>query len=265
MLEALSAADARRWAVLTRAAFAARRAEIDALNVYPVPDGDTGTNLYLSLDAALDAVRTDQEQTGILGAATLAQECSALARSLLLTARGNSGVIFSQLVRGFAEAIDESGAEVADARTIADGMAQASDRAYRSVTRPAEGTILTVARAAAEAGAAAVDGGLVAVTEKALDAATEALRPRRASCPRSSAPGWSTPALPGTCCSSRRWRGSCTRTRPTSVSGWSRLPTRTRCAGATTGASSGESSSRPARPVVPPPAQTSTLAVPPTR
>ncbi|QGN57856.1 DAK2 domain-containing protein [Nostocoides sp. HKS02] len=176
MLEALSAADARRWAVLTRAAFAARRAEIDALNVYPVPDGDTGTNLYLSLDAALDAVRTEQEKAGILGAATLAQECSALARSLLLTARGNSGVIFSQLVRGFAEAIAESGAEVADARTIADGMAKASDRAYRSVTRPAEGTILTVARAAAEAGAAVVDAGLVAVTERALDAATEALR-----------------------------------------------------------------------------------------
>ena len=169
--------------MLTRAAFAARRAEIDALNVYPVPDGDTGTNLYLSLDAALDAVRTDQEQAGILGAATLAQECSALARSLLLTARGNSGVIFSQLVRGFAEAIAESGAEVADARTIADGMAKASDRAYRSVTRPAEGTILTVARAAAEAGAAAVDDGLVAVTEKALDAATEALQATTAQLP----------------------------------------------------------------------------------
>ena len=93
--------------MLTRAAFAARRAEIDALNVYPVPDGDTGTNLYLSLDAALDSVRTEHEKAGILGAATLAQECSALARSLLLTARGNSGVILSQLVRGFAEAIAE--------------------------------------------------------------------------------------------------------------------------------------------------------------
>jgi DAK2 domain fusion protein YloV len=175
VLEALSAADARRWAVLTRAAFAARRAEIDALNVYPVPDGDTGTNLYLSLDAALDAVRTDQEKAGILGSATLEQECSALARSLLLTARGNSGVILSQLVRGFAEAIAERGADVADASTIADGLAKASEWAYRSVTRPAEGTILTVARAAAEAGSTAVERGLVAVVESALDAATEAL------------------------------------------------------------------------------------------
>src|SRR6476660_5232823 len=83
----------RRWAVLTRAAFAARRAEIDALNVFPVPDGDTGTNLYLTLDAALDAVRSEHERAGILGQASLEQECSDLARAMLLTARGNSGVI----------------------------------------------------------------------------------------------------------------------------------------------------------------------------
>ena len=162
--------------MLTRAAFAARRAEIDALNVYPVPDGDTGTNLYLSLDAALDSVRTEHEKAGILGDASLAQECSAMARSLLLTARGNSGVILSQLVRGFAEAIAESGKDVADAAIIADGLERASQRAYASVTRPAEGTILTVARAAAAAGAAAVDRGLAAVAEDALDAATGALK-----------------------------------------------------------------------------------------
>ena len=183
MLEALSAVDARRWAVLTRAAFAARRAEIDALNVFPVPDGDTGTNLYLSLDAALDSVRTEHEKAGILGAASLAQECTAMARSLLLTARGNSGVILSQLVRGFAEAIAESGADLADAATIADGLERASQRAYASVTRPAEGTILTVARAAATAGAAAVDHGLAAVAEDALDAATEALKATTAQLP----------------------------------------------------------------------------------
>lgn len=176
MLDALTAADARRWAVLTRAAFAARRAEIDALNVYPVPDGDTGTNLYLTLDAALDSVRTEHEQSGILGEATLEQECTALSRSMLLTARGNSGVILSQLVRGFAEAIAESGAPVADAAVIADGLARASERAYASVTRPAEGTILSVARAAAKAGAEAVEEGLVTVTERALEAATDALR-----------------------------------------------------------------------------------------
>src|SRR5689334_24667181 len=95
---------------------------------------------------------------------------------MLLTARGNSGVILSQLVRGFAEAIAERGVEVADAATIADGMIRASERAYASVTRPAEGTILTVARAAAQAGAAAVERGLPAVAEEALDAASDALR-----------------------------------------------------------------------------------------
>jgi uncharacterized protein len=175
VLDALAAADARRWAVLTRAAFAARRAEIDALNVYPVPDGDTGTNLYLTLDAALDAVRTEHEKAGILGQATLAEECSGLARAMLLTARGNSGVILSQLVRGFADAIVDSGSDRAGAGVIADGMVRASQRARASVTRPAEGTILTVAQATADAGSAAVDRGLVAVAEEALDAATAAL------------------------------------------------------------------------------------------
>ncbi len=176
MLEALTAVDARRWAVLTRMAFAARRAEIDALNVYPVPDGDTGTNLYLTLDAALDSVRAEHERAGILGSASLEQECSALSRSMLLTARGNSGVILSQLVRGFAEAIADSGQPEAGAEVIADGLVRAGARAYASVTRPEEGTILTVAKAAADAGAAVVGDGLAAVAEAALDAATEALR-----------------------------------------------------------------------------------------
>ena len=176
MLDALTAADARRWAVLTRAAFAARRAEIDALNVFPVPDGDTGTNLYLTLDAALDAVRTEHERDGILGEASLEQECGDLAHAMLLTARGNSGVILSQLVRGFAEAIAERGVETADASVMADGLARASDRARASVMHPAEGTILTVAHAAAAAGAEPVAEGLAAVAEAALDAATVALR-----------------------------------------------------------------------------------------
>lgn len=175
MLEALNAVDARRWAVLTRTAFAARRAEIDALNVYPVPDGDTGTNLYLTLDAALDAVRVEHERDGLLDSATLEQECTGLARAMLLTARGNSGVILSQLVRGFAEAIAEAGVDEADAHVMADGLRRASDRARESVTRPVEGTILTVAQAAADAGGYAAERGLVAVAEAALDAASEAL------------------------------------------------------------------------------------------
>ena len=73
--DVLTADDARHWALLTRAAFAARRAEIDALNVFPVPDGDTGTNLYLTMDSAIDATVAAHDEAGILGTATLVQEC----------------------------------------------------------------------------------------------------------------------------------------------------------------------------------------------
>jgi dihydroxyacetone kinase-like predicted kinase len=173
VLERLSAADARRWAVITRAAFAARRAEIDALNVFPVPDGDTGTNLYLTFDGALDAVRTEQEGLGILGEASLEQECTALARAMLLTARGNSGVILSQLVRGFAEAIADAGEGGADGPVVAAALTRASERGWRAVTHPVEGTILSVARAAADA--AAGEPSLAAVTKAALRGASEAL------------------------------------------------------------------------------------------
>lgn len=173
MLERLTAADTRRWAVVARAAFAARRAEIDALNVFPVPDGDTGTNLYLTFDAALDHVRTQHEQRGILGEATLEQECTSLGQAMLLTARGNSGVILSQLVRGFAEAIEESGAQTADGVLVAEALARASERAWKAVTHPVEGTILSVSRAAAEAAQGLTSLG--EVTEAALRGASAAL------------------------------------------------------------------------------------------
>ena len=71
MPDVFSAADARHWALLTRAALAARRTEIDDLNVFPVPDGDTGTNLYLTFDAAIDDVVAAHEEAGRLGGATL--------------------------------------------------------------------------------------------------------------------------------------------------------------------------------------------------
>ena len=105
MLTHLDGPAARQWAVLTRAALAARRAEIDALNVYPVPDGDTGTNLYLTYVEALAVVRNENERRGVLGQLSAAQEANALARAMLLTARGNSGVILSQIVAGFAQAL----------------------------------------------------------------------------------------------------------------------------------------------------------------
>ena len=135
----------RRWAVLTRSLFAARRAEIDALNVFPVPDGDTGTNLYLTFDGAVERTLATADVT------TADALLAVFARHLLWTARGNSGVILSQLARGLAEGC--AGVAEIDGRVLADGLQHAEQRARQAVTDPKEGTILTVARAMAEAAA----------------------------------------------------------------------------------------------------------------
>jgi DAK2 domain fusion protein YloV len=172
-----TAADARHWALLTRAALAARRTEIDALNVFPVPDGDTGTNLYLTFDAAIDEVVSAHEAAGILGEATLVQECRTLKRAILLSARGNSGVIVSQLVGGLCDAVIERDAEVVDALLLADAFAAGAAAARACVAHPQEGTILSVADAGAAAAveAAEAGGSLADVCEAAVDAAQEAL------------------------------------------------------------------------------------------
>ncbi|WP_256792494.1 DAK2 domain-containing protein [Terrabacter sp. Ter38] len=137
----------RRWAVLTRSLFAARRAEIDALNVFPVPDGDTGTNLYLTFDGAVERTLATADVT------TADALLAVFARHLLWTARGNSGVILSQLARGLAEGC--AGAAEIDGRVLAEGLQHAEKRARQAVTDPKEGTILTVARAMAVAAARA--------------------------------------------------------------------------------------------------------------
>ncbi|MER7071285.1 DAK2 domain-containing protein [Terrabacter sp. NPDC000476] len=138
----------RRWAVMTRSLFAARRAEIDALNVFPVPDGDTGTNLYLTFDGAVDRTLTAAAEVTTADALL-----TVFARHLLWTARGNSGVILSQLARGLAEGC--AGAGRIDGRVLAAGLRRAAERAREAVTDPQEGTILTVAGAMADAAAAA--------------------------------------------------------------------------------------------------------------
>jgi uncharacterized protein len=122
---------------LTRAALAAleaSRTRIDDLNVYPVPDGDTGTNMTMTVRAAVDAL--DRDPGGDLG------------RAILMGARGNSGVILSQLVRGALEALPEDGK--VDVPAVARALRGASDAGYAAVRNPQEGTILTVARALAE-------------------------------------------------------------------------------------------------------------------
>lgn len=116
--------------------------EVDALNVFPVPDGDTGTNMYLTFLAALREVEKGPKDR-------LSQVVDAAAQGALMGARGNSGVIVSQLFRGFAKAV--AGLEVLDRRTLARGMDGAASLAYQAVRKPVEGTILTVAREAARA------------------------------------------------------------------------------------------------------------------
>ena len=179
-LERLDALAARRWALTTRAVFAARRSEIDALNVFPVPDGDTGTNLYLTLDSALDAVRGSAGAPGSAGQPDLARDAERLARATLLAARGNSGVILSQLVRGLSEVVGQEADRAGglDGRTLARALRRASDLARASVTRPVEGTILSVATAAAlaaEGVAAGTGATLYDVAAAALSAARTAL------------------------------------------------------------------------------------------
>jgi DAK2 domain fusion protein YloV len=189
-LERLDARSARRWAVATRAAFAAHRAEIDDVNVFPVPDGDTGTNLYMTLDSALEAAREASPGSDPAATPTLADDAAALARATLLAARGNSGVILSQLVRGLSEVIAEAttggdGVEGIDGPTLAVAVRRASDRAYAGVSRPVEGTILTVAASAASAAelAAATGADLYAVAHASLAAARVALADTTAQLP----------------------------------------------------------------------------------
>jgi DAK2 domain fusion protein YloV len=170
-----------REVVLARArgalgAIEAARQRIDDLNVYPVPDGDTGTNLVLTMTSAGEAVAAEPaEPDGRTTGLGVVLRC--LARGALLGARGNSGVILSQIFGGIAETLAEVPA--ADGRALAAAFDRAADSARLAVAAPVEGTILTVVRAAADAAlAASVNGGgddLAAVVRSAADAARTAL------------------------------------------------------------------------------------------
>ena len=145
MLDALDAPAVRRWSVLAADAMDAHRAEIDELNVFPVPDGDTGTNLSLTLRAAAEALAADPADTA-------GEAFRAWAKGAVLGARGNSGVIVSQVLCGLADGVD--GSEACDGSLLAGALRSAADQAYASVADPLEGTILSVARAAADAAGA---------------------------------------------------------------------------------------------------------------
>jgi DAK2 domain fusion protein YloV len=162
-----------RFVDIATDALAEAREEIDALNVYPVPDGDTGTNMYLTVSAARDAIREAAD-----GALDRDAALAAFSRGALLGARGNSGVILSEMLGAVARRISTATPEERNAQVMADALRRATDASYAAVGRPVEGTMLTVARAASEAAMAlAEEPGVRArdVFTTAARAAREAL------------------------------------------------------------------------------------------
>ncbi|MEX2160334.1 MAG: DAK2 domain-containing protein [Anaerolineales bacterium] len=138
---------------LAQAAYAwldANKQTVNALNVFPVPDGDTGTNMSLTMKSAMEEIKNLPEDKAD-------DMLNALAQGALMGARGNSGVILSQLWRGFARSVQ--GKPSLNSKDLAEAFASARDTAYKGVVRPVEGTILTVAKdMAAEAEAAVAEG-----------------------------------------------------------------------------------------------------------
>lgn len=199
MLRVLDASAIRRWADASVDLLDAHRDELDRTNVFPVADGDTGTNLVLTLRAAAEELARRRAPAGRPD--TAAEVAAALARGALRGARGNSGVIVSQLPRGLAEVLadaeDWAGyygtngsaggdqghepggdtADGADGHALADALRRADELARAAVSRPVEGTVLSVLRAAATAAtaAAARGGALGDVVDAAVEGAVAAL------------------------------------------------------------------------------------------
>jgi uncharacterized protein len=166
-LETLAPADLRRVVITYRDALRSHQEELNRLNVYPVPDGDTGTNMALTLESVVGELDS---------ADGMAEVCRAVSHGSLMGARGNSGVILSQILRGLADTFSNlDGATGAD---LVAGLRRATDAAYQAVLRPVEGTILTVVRAATEAVEAAHEQGedsLAVMLDRAATAAREAV------------------------------------------------------------------------------------------
>ena len=180
----------RRVVAASLAELESRRDEVNDLNVFPVADGDTGDNMAMTMRAVMDELNVLNGQP--LDGVGREEVVSAVARAALLGARGNSGVILSQIVRGAAEELASRPGELVDPVLIAAAFAKASDAAYDSVRNPAEGTMLSAVRAMAhrvaqdiahmdqqrlgpDATAEEQDALIAEVLERALDAAQEAV------------------------------------------------------------------------------------------
>src|SRR5919112_5687510 len=137
----------RRAVASAYAELEGRRQEINDLNVFPVADGDTGDNMALTLQACLEELDRlaldDHRSIDEIGRGEIVE---AVARAALLGARGNSGVILSQLIRGAAEELVSRPGELVDPVLLGAALARAAQRAYASVREPVEGTMLTVVR-----------------------------------------------------------------------------------------------------------------------
>ncbi len=164
------------WARAATEALERHRAEIDRINVFPVPDGDTGTNLLLTMRSAVDAVRRVLRDGGDGPGSGAAAVAGALARGALVGARGNSGVILSQVLRGVAEAVAAVAGPSPAGGVLADALGRADRLATAAVSRPRQGTVLSVLAAAAGAAVAAGSDRLDVVAVAAAEAAGAALR-----------------------------------------------------------------------------------------
>ncbi|HHY25602.1 MAG TPA: DAK2 domain-containing protein, partial [Desulfitobacterium dehalogenans] len=134
----------QQWKQMMRSgarALERKKHDVDALNVFPVPDGDTGTNMNFTIQSAVK----DADKTS---GATIAEVAAAVSMGSLMGARGNSGVILSQLLRGIAKGLE--GHKQAGGQQIAQALQMGVDTAYKAVMKPVEGTILTVAREVAK-------------------------------------------------------------------------------------------------------------------
>jgi DAK2 domain fusion protein YloV len=169
VLDHLDAAELRATVHVYSEALAAHREPINRLNVYPVPDGDTGTNMSLTLQSVAEGL--------VAAGDDLASVCKAISHGSLMGARGNSGVILSQILRGMVSVVGDAG--TCDGATFSRALRAASDAAYQAVMRPVEGTILTVVRESAEAAEATVvaapGASLLTVVEGARAAGAVAL------------------------------------------------------------------------------------------
>jgi uncharacterized protein len=143
-------ADLKTVVAAARAALAAHVSTIDALNVYPVPDGDTGTNMLLTLRSVLEEISASPHLKG-------EEAAKVVSRAALMGARGNSGVILSQILRGACETLGK--ARILDAEAFVAALACAKERAYGAVHKPVEGTMLSVVKDAAAAASSCVERG----------------------------------------------------------------------------------------------------------